>query len=270
MHRTDRPRLCLGEALTQRVVVITGACSGIGAAVAHRFLEDGDFVINFDVLRQGAPDGCVTETVDVRDWDAIATAVTDVWERHGRIDVAIANAGISRRRTVLETTADSMGDLVAVNLLGVFGLWKACARRMLTQGFGTLLATASTNGTVGYPHYADYNASKAGVVSLCRSFALELSPVVRVACISPGYVMTPMQRAEYTDQMLEQTNRRIPLGRHADPREIASAFHYLASDDAAFITGQQLVVDGGELAGGTASGHGTLTAQELSHAKAQS
>jgi 3-oxoacyl-[acyl-carrier protein] reductase len=239
-----------------RIVIITGASSGIGAATAQRFLDDGDNVVNLDLSVDGAPTGCTTIVTDVRQWSMIQRAVDSVVEEYGNVDIAIANAGISKRRDVLGTTHDSMSDVLAINLMGVFGLWQTCAAHMLARGSGVLLATASTNATAAYPYYADYNASKAGVLALCRSFALELSPLIRVACVSPGYVLTPMQRSEYTDEMIAEVNERIPMGRHARPDEIAAIFYFLASDVAAFISGQQIVVDGGELAGGTASLHG--------------
>ena len=124
---------------------------------------------------------------------------------------------------------------------------------MIERGGGVILQTASTNGLVGHRYYADYNACKAGVIELTRSIALELAPQVRVNAVAPGYVLTPMQRAEYTDAMLDEVNRKIPLGRHAAPEEIAGLFAYLASDDAAYLTGQVFVIDGGETAGGLAS-----------------
>ena len=118
---------------------------------------------------------------------------------------------------------------------------------------GVILQTASTNGIMGYPYYADYNATKAGVIELTRSMALELAPKVRVCAVAPGYVLTPMQRAEYTDEMLDEVNRKIPLRRHAKPEEIAALFAFLASDDAAYMTGHVYTCDGAETAGGLAS-----------------
>ena len=126
-------------------------------------------------------------------------------------------------------------------------------RYSVEPGSGVILQTASTNGVMGYPYYADYNATKAGVIELTRSMALELAPKVRVCAVAPGYVLTPMQRAEYSDAMLAEVNAKIPLGRHATPAEIAGLFAYLASDDAAFATGQVFTMDGGETAGGLAS-----------------
>jgi NAD(P)-dependent dehydrogenase (short-subunit alcohol dehydrogenase family) len=116
-----------------------------------------------------------------------------------------------------------------------------------------ILNTASTNGYVGHPYYADYNASKAGVIELTRTLALEWAPAVRVNAVCPGYVLTPMQEAEYTPEMLAQVDAKIPLKRHAHPEEIAAIYAFLASDDASYVTGAVITVDGGETAGGLAS-----------------
>ena len=119
---------------------------------------------------------------------------------------------------------------------------------------GVILVTASTNALVGHPFYADYNASKAALLALVRTMALELAPHVRVNAVCPGYVLTPMQRAEYTPEMLAAVDRRLPVGRHADPDEIAALFAFLASDEATYITGAAIPIDGGETAGRLASG----------------
>jgi NAD(P)-dependent dehydrogenase (short-subunit alcohol dehydrogenase family) len=195
---------------------------------------------------------------DVSDWPAVESAVARVAEEFGGIDVVVANAGISVRHGVLDITESAARRVLEVNLLGVLALWRHAASRMMEQdGGGVLLATASVNGLRGYPFYADYNATKAGVAALCRTFALELSPKVRTACVSPGAVLTAMQLAEYSDDMLEATNRAIPFGRHADPAEIAEIFHFLASPAAGFLTGQEIVVDGGETLGATTAVFGT-------------
>lgn len=247
-----------------RTVIISGASSGIGLATADHFARAGDRVYNLDVRPPGAQDDKTTwlET-DVADWSAVAEAVERVHLERGRVDVVIANAGISMRHGVMETTLADARRVIDVNLLGVLGLWQAAARGMLAQGEGVLLATASVNGHRGFPYYADYNASKAGIVALCRTFAMELSPAVRVACVSPGAVLTPMQLAEYTPQMLHEVNARIPAGRHARPEEIATAFFFLASPAARFITGQEIVIDGGEIAGSTTSDFGTALQHEI-------
>ncbi|MEV6162545.1 SDR family oxidoreductase [Streptomyces sp. NPDC052052] len=246
-----------------RTVVISGASSGIGEATARRFAGSGDRVFGLDVRPPAAPTENVTwyET-DVSDWDAVDEAVARVHAEQGRLDVVIANAGISVRHGVLDIQEAEARRILDVNLLGVLALWRAAARYMVADGGGVLLATGSVNGHRAFPRYADYNASKAGVAALCRTFALELSPHIQVACVSPGAVLTPMQLAEYTPKMLDEVNSGIPAGRHADPAEIAEAFHYLASPAARFFTGQELIIDGGEIAGSTTAEFGTATVPE--------
>lgn len=242
-----------------RTIVISGGSSGIGWATATRFATGGDRVFNLDVRPpEQTPHSAITWIdTDISDWSAVRTAVAHAADSTGRVDVAIANAGISLRRSVLELAEADARRVVDVNLLGVLGMWQAAAAVMLRQRSGVLLATASVNGARGYPFYADYNATKAGIMALCRTFALELSPWIRAACVSPGAVLTPMQLAEYTPEMLDDVNAKIPAGRHAKPEEVASAFHYLASEDASFLTGQELVIDGAETAGATTAVFGT-------------
>jgi len=246
--------------LTNMNVVVTGGASGIGRATVARFLEEGSRVCVFDrdtaALRQVEADmpalaGAVR--VDVSKMDEVRAAFDDAIDRMGSVDVLINNAGISIRHDFLDITEAEWDAVLDVNLKGVFHVAQAAARHMMSRGAGVILNTASTAGTTGYPHYADYSASKGGVIALTLAMALELAPKVRVNAISPGYVLTPMQRAEYSDEMLAAVNRKIPLGRHAKPEEIAGLFAYLASDDAAFATGQVYVMDGAETTGGLCS-----------------
>ena len=192
-------------------------------------------------------------TQNVSDLEQVEAALEDAVRILGGLDVVINNAGISIRHSFLDITAEEWGRVIAVNLTGVFYVAQTAARHMLQHSGGVILQTASTNGIMGYPFYADYNATKAGVIELTRSMALELAPKVRVCAVAPGYVLTPMQRAEYTDEMLEQVNRKIPLGRHAKPEEVAALLAFLASDDAAYLTGHVYTIDGAETAGGLAS-----------------
>jgi len=124
---------------------------------------------------------------------------------------------------------------------------------MQAAGSGVIINMGSTNGLMGYPHYADYNASKAAVIELSRSMALELAPAVRVIAVCPGYILTPMQEAEYTPEMMAAVNAKIPMRRHGRPEEVAALFAFLASDEAPFINGHPVIIDGAEIAGGMAS-----------------
>ncbi len=246
--------------LRDKRVLLTGGASGIGAATAARFLEEGSRVCVLDRDRRGCeaiqrqlPTLAGTVIADVSDLKQVQAAFGEAVRLMGGVDVLINNAGISIRHNFLDITPAEWEKVIAVNLTGVFYVAQTAARHMWEQGSGVILQTASTNGTMGYPHYADYNATKAGVIELTRSMALELAPKVRVCAVAPGYVLTPMQRAEYTDAMLDEVNRKIPLRRHAKPEEIAALFAYLASDDAAYATGHVFTMDGGETAGGLAS-----------------
>jgi meso-butanediol dehydrogenase/(S,S)-butanediol dehydrogenase/diacetyl reductase len=246
--------------LKDKRVLITGGASGIGAATAARFLEEGSRLCVLDrdanaceKIRRELPDLSGTIKADVTDRKQVEAAFNEAVREMGGVDVLVNNAGISIRHKFLDITSEEWDKVLAVNLTGVFYVAQTAARHMWERGSGAILQTASTNGVVGYPFYADYNATKAGVIELTRSMALELAPKVRVCAVAPGYVLTPMQRAEYTDEMLEEVNQKIPLRRHAEPEEIAALFAYLASDDAAYATGQVFTMDGGETAGGLAS-----------------
>jgi meso-butanediol dehydrogenase / (S,S)-butanediol dehydrogenase / diacetyl reductase len=252
--------------LRDKRVLITGGASGIGAATAARFLEEGSRVCVLDRDAQAceqikrelpALNGAIV--ADVTDLMQVEAAFAEAIRLMDGVDVLINNAGISIRHKFLDITPEEWDKVLAVNLTGVFYVAQTAARHMWERfsksgaGVGVILQTASTNGVMGYPYYADYNATKAGVIELTRSMALELAPRVRVCAVAPGYVLTPMQRAEYSDAMLDEVNRKIPLGRHAKPEEIAALFAYLASDDAAYATGHVFTMDGGETAGGLAS-----------------
>jgi meso-butanediol dehydrogenase / (S,S)-butanediol dehydrogenase / diacetyl reductase len=251
--------------LKHKTVLITGGASGIGAATAARFLEEGSQVCILDrdaaackAIRQQLPSISEAFIADVANLKQVEAAFAGAIRAMGGVDVLINNAGISIRHNFLDITPEEWDKVIAVNLTGVFYVAQTAARHMMEnytaeRGSGVILQTASTNGIMGYPYYADYNATKAAVIELTRSMALELAPKIRVCAVAPGYVLTPMQRAEYTDAMLEEVNQKIPLRRHAKPEEIAALFAYLASDDAAYATGHVYTLDGGEIAGGLAS-----------------
>ena len=246
--------------LEDKTVLITGGASGIGAATAKRFLEEGSRVCIVDRDRTAREsiaeelDGlAATLHADVSDLSQVQAVFAIAVETLGHVDVVINNAGISIRHAFLDIKPEAWQSVLATNLTGVFYVAQTAARQMMAGHGGVILNTASTNGITGYPFYADYNASKAGVIELTRSMALELAPTVRVNAVAPGYVLTSMQRAEYSDEMLAEVNSKIPLQRHADPAEIGALFAYLASEDATFINGQVYTIDGAETAGSLAS-----------------
>jgi meso-butanediol dehydrogenase/(S,S)-butanediol dehydrogenase/diacetyl reductase len=245
--------------LENKRVLITGGASGIGAATAKRFLDEGSRVCVLDHnetacrrITEEHPDLEKALIADVSDVEQVKQAFADIDVFWGGIDVLINNAGISIRHSFLDITPDEWTKIQSVNLNGVFYMAREAAKRMLDNG-GVILNMGSTNGLAGNPNYADYNASKAGVIELTKTMALELAPKIRVNVVCPGYVMTPMQRAEYSDEMFAALNEKIPLRRHADPGEVAALFAFLASEDAAYMTGGIFVIDGGETAGALAS-----------------
>ena len=241
-------------------VLVTGGANGIGRATTQRFLEEGCSVCVLDYSAEARvrvarelPELSGVLDADVSNLEQVQAAFREAISLMGSVDVLINNAGISIRHDFLDITPEEWDQVLGVNLKGVFFMAQTAARHMMKKGSGVILNTASTGGNNGYPHYADYCASKGGVIALTQAMALELAPVVRVNAISPGYVLTPMQRAEYSDEMLDAVNRKIPMGRHAKPEEIAALFAYLASEDAAFATGHEYVMDGAETTGGLCS-----------------
>jgi NAD(P)-dependent dehydrogenase (short-subunit alcohol dehydrogenase family) len=242
--------------LDSKRVMITGAASGIGYATAVRFADEGSrvFLVDRDeaALEKAMPGraGFAGSAVaDVAVESEVKKAFEAMDERLGGIDVLVSNAGISVRSDFVDIAYEQWRKVLDINLGGMFLVSKEAAIRMKRQGSGVILMTASSNGTEGHRWYADYNASKAGVILLAKTMALELAPAIRVNSVCPGYVLTPMQRAEYTDEMLEATNRGIPMRRHAEPEEIGALYAFLASDDAKYITGADIRIDGGETAG---------------------
>jgi len=246
--------------LKDKRILITGGAGGIGFATAKRFLEEGAMVAVLDRdevacqrLQKELSGLKGVILADVSDDSSVACAFDEVDALFGGLDVLINNAGISIRNPFMDITPEQWRAVISVNLNGIFYVAQQAARRMLSGNGGVILNMGSTNGLVGYHYYADYNASKAGVIELSRSMALELGPRIRVNTVCPGFIMTPMQEAEYTLEMRQAFENKVPLRKLGKPEEVAALFAFLASDEAAFISGQYFIVDGGEIAGGLAS-----------------
>lgn len=246
--------------LKNKNVLITGGAGGIGTATATRFLEEGSRVVLMDknqlacrLLEKKLPDLKPSIIVDVSDPDAVQQAFLELDTLFDKLNILINNAGISVRNPFIDISPEQWQSVINVNLNGVFYVAQQAARRMLATGGGVILNMGSTNGIAGYHYYGDYNASKAGVIELTRSMALELGPTIRVNAVCPGFIMTPMQEAEYTPEMQAEFEQKVPLQRLGRPDDVAGLFAFLASDDASFINGAYFVIDGGEIAGGLAS-----------------
>ena len=238
--------------LKDKRVLVTGGANGIGYATVRRFINEGSKVAILD-NNQEALDNAQSQLplltggicADVGSPDEIEAAFKQVDEILGGIDILVSNAGISVRKPFTEVDYAQWSKIMRVNLGGMFFCARAAIERMEPQQSGVILFTASTSGLAANPNYADYSASKAAVINLAKTIAWECAPWLRINSVCPGYVMTPMQKAEYTDEMIDEVNSTIPMERHADPDEIAAVFAFLASSEASYITGTAITVDGG-------------------------
>lgn len=247
--------------LANKGVLITGATSGIGLATAHRFLEEGARV--FINGRDGPRFEAALRSLE--DVGSVAGAVADV--RHeadverlvgaaeawlGRIEVLINNAGIGHPEDFLSISAATWDETLDVNLRGMFLVGQAVARRMVERGVrGAIVNMSSTNGLVGELGHAHYDASKGGVTLLTKTMALELGRYgIRVNAVCPGFIRTPLTESNDDEAFFAHyASDLIPLGRVGNPDEIAAVYAFLASDEASFVHGACLVVDGGQIAG---------------------
>lgn len=241
-------------------ILITGGSRGIGKATARRFLEEGALVffcgleaeeISTTLLELGPLGEINGLTCDVSREEDVEYLVEAAKQVLGGIDVLINNAGIAWQEDFLEITPANWDRILAVNLRGQFLVAQAVARCMVAAGSGGVIVNmSSTNGLVGEEQYAHYNASKGGILLLTKTMAIELGPYgIRVNALCPGYILTPLNREIYPPDIVEAyVTEKIPLKRAGRPEDVAAAYAFLASDDAAFIHGIGLVIDGGQIA----------------------
>ncbi|RQP09363.1 MAG: 3-oxoacyl-[acyl-carrier-protein] reductase [Microbacteriaceae bacterium] len=230
--------------MTSRTVLVTGGNRGIGYAIAAEFLAQGHRVAVTARSGQG-PEGALTVRADVTDAASVDAAFTEVEEKLGPVEVVVANAGITRDTLLLRMTEEDFTDVVDTNLSGAFRVVKRASKGMLKARFGRVVLVSSVVGLLGSAGQINYAASKAGLVGIARSLTRELgSRGITANVVAPGFIETDMT-AELPEEQQKQYLSQIPAGRFAQPEEVARVITWLASDDAGYISGAVIPVDGG-------------------------
>lgn len=244
--------------LKSKKAIVTGAGRGIGKAIAKKFLQEGSEVLICDIFEDRlketkkalqAEGNIHIKKVDVTKRDDVESLVAYAQRVMGRIDILVNNAGVARFESFLDIEDESWRNTLDINLNGVFLCSQIVSREMVKQKSGAIVNMSSSNGLFGEAGLAHYNASKAGVKLLTKTMAIELAPYhIRVNNVCPGYILTDLAIEGGIDEAeLKLYTSQIPLDRPGKVEEVANAFSFLASDEASFITGTELVVDGGQL-----------------------
>jgi 3-oxoacyl-[acyl-carrier protein] reductase len=244
--------------LTDKIVIVTGAASGIGLATARRFAQEGCRIASWDVKEGELQEGGIFQKVDVTSTASVEAAVEEVATKLGAVFVLVNNAGILRDAQLLKykdgALAGMMSDeqfdaVISVNLKGVFTCTRTVAPYMIAAGGGVILNASSVVGLYGNFGQTNYVATKAGVIGMTKVWARELGKYqIRVNAIAPGFIATEMVR-QMPEKIQQTMVGRTPLGRMGQPEDVANAYAWLASDQASFITGTVLSVDGGVVTG---------------------
>ena len=236
--------------LENKVAIITGGAAGIGAATAKKFVAEGAQVVIWDMNaergEQFAKELNITfDKVNTANYEEIEVAAKKVFEKFGRIDVLVNNAGITRDSTLKKMTPELWQQVIDVNLTGVFYCTKVVSEYMLQNGWGRILNASSVVALYGNFGQTNSTATKSGLIGMTKTLARELGRKgITVNCVAPGFIATEMVAA-MPENVLDAMKAKVPVGRLGEPSEIASAYAFLASDEAAYINGTVLSVDGG-------------------------
>lgn len=236
--------------LLDKVSIITGGSAGIGAATAIKFKEEGAKVIIWDLNEEkgkalAAELDADFDKVNTSNYAEIEVAAKKVFDKYGRIDVLVNNAGITRDSTLKKMTPETWQQVIDVNLTGVFYCVKIVSEYMLLNNWGRILNASSVVGLYGNFGQTNYVATKSGLIGMTKTLGRELGRKgITVNCVAPGFIATEMVSA-MPENVIETMKAKVPVGRLGDPREIANAYAFLASDEAAYINGTTLSVDGG-------------------------
>ncbi|MCR4422481.1 MAG: 3-oxoacyl-[acyl-carrier-protein] reductase [Exilispira sp.] len=237
--------------LQNKVAIITGAASGIGKETAILFAQEGAIVIGTDIQQdlltalEKEHSNIHGYVLNVTDRPAISSFVEEIKNKYGKIDILINNAGITSDALLIRMSEEAWDKVININLKGVFNMTQAVVQVMLGQGSGVVLTTSSVVGRYGNIGQTNYAATKAGVIGMTYSWAKEFGKKgIRFNAVAPGFIKTPMTE-KLPQNVIEMMVEKTPLKKFGEPIDVARAFLFLASDDASFITGQVLGVDGG-------------------------
>jgi len=236
--------------LENKVAIITGGAAGIGAATAVKFAEEGATVVIWDLNEEkgtalAAQIGAEFQKVNSANYSEIENAAKMVFDKHNRIDILVNNAGITRDSSLKKMTPELWQQVIDVNLTGVFYCTKIISEYMLMNQWGRILNASSVVGLYGNFGQTNYVATKAGLIGMTKTLARELGRKgITVNCVAPGFIATEMVAA-MPENVLENMKAKVPVGRLGEPKEIAACYAFLASDEAAYINGATISVDGG-------------------------